>query len=49
MGNIFYRCPKCQGTSLNYDYGRKMIVCAKCKTLLKDFEMYLMDALLQKL
>lgn len=47
MRNIFYLCPNCKGTSLNYDYGRKMIVCAKCKTPLKDFERYLMNDILQ--
>jgi len=35
---VYYKCSKCDNTSIVYDHGTRRCVCANCNTPLSDFK-----------
>jgi transcription initiation factor TFIIIB Brf1 subunit/transcription initiation factor TFIIB len=46
---IYYKCSKCEGTSIVYDYGKGKPVCEKCGVSVSDFRKDYREAVIEEL
>jgi ribosomal protein S27E len=46
---IYYKCSKCEGTSIVYDYGKGKPVCEKCGVSVSDLRKDYREAVIEEL